>query len=221
MDQILPKIFYWLKKPRTVIILGDKRASAAEAVFFVLSKHGKAKKIGSAWPFFVARDETIIAEKDITVDRDFKEAIFLAGNSSLLVIVLTSFGSLDGKDRLDDLKSFLAKIDNQGKIVHKEIYIVYNADQPDLKKMLGPITAGNKASFGFSPEADFRASDVHVAKALNFKANVKGNIIPVWLNRATTEEQVFSALAALTVGRVFGLNLIQTTQAIKDFCPAS
>jgi UDP-N-acetylmuramyl pentapeptide synthase len=86
--------------------------------------------------------------------------------------------------------------------------------------MVGPIAAGNKTSFGFSPDADFRASDVHVAKALNFKANVKGNIIPVWLNRATTEEQVFSALAAMTVGRIFGLNLIQTTQAIKDFCPA-
>jgi UDP-N-acetylmuramyl pentapeptide synthase len=215
MDRIFPKIFYQLKKPKTVIVIGDERTTAAEAVFLVLSKHGKTKKIGTSWPLIVSRDETVIAEKNITADQDFKEAAFLANHSSLPVVVITRLNAGgDGNGQQEALKKFLGSLSNREKPVPK---IVYNADQPDLKKAFVQTAAENKTGFGFSPEAEFRASDMRIAKELNFKVNVGGNIIPVWLSRAFGEEQVLSVLAAMAVGRIFGLNLIQTTQAAKEY----
>ncbi|HOX30272.1 MAG TPA: hypothetical protein P5080_04235 [Candidatus Paceibacterota bacterium] len=212
MDRIFPKIFYQLKKPKTVIVIGDERATAAEAVFLVLSKHGKAKKIQKPWPLIVASQETVIVEKDISAKEDFKEAVFLAKHSSLPVIVITR--SNDGSCPPDILNNFLESLFSQKNLVPK---IIYNSDQADLKKALGQIPAENKSGYGFLPEAEFRASDVRIAKELNFKVNVKGNTIPVWLGRAFGEEQVLSALAGMAAGRVFGLNLIETTQALKDY----
>lgn len=212
MDRIFPKIFYQLKKPKTVIVIGDERATAAEAVFLVISKHGKAKKIKKSWPLVLAGQETVIFEKDLSAKDDFKEAVFLASHSSLPVIVITR--SNDGSCFPDILTKFLESLSGQ-KISFPKI--VYNSDQADYKKALNQIPAENKSGYGFLPDAEFRASDVRIAKELNFKVNVKGNTIPVWLGRAFGEEQVLSALAGMAAGRIFGLNLIETTQALKDY----
>ena len=71
-----------------------------------------------------------------------------------------------------------------------------------------------KLTFGFQDGADFQASDIKVNGGTNFKINHKGNIVPVWLRGVANQNQIYSALAAVAVGTVFGLNLVEISQAL-------
>lgn len=73
-----------------------------------------------------------------------------------------------------------------------------------------------KLTFGFQDGADFQASDIKVNGGTNFKINHKENIVPVWLGGVANQNQIYSALAAVAVGTIFGLNLVEISQALKS-----
>jgi UDP-N-acetylmuramyl pentapeptide synthase len=75
-------------------------------------------------------------------------------------------------------------------------------------------------TFGFQKMADLRASDLSIDQkesACNFKIDYEGNIIPIWLKNICSEQEVLSILAAISCGIQLGLNLVEISQALKDF----
>ncbi|MDQ1283675.1 MAG: hypothetical protein QG620_23 [Patescibacteria group bacterium] len=100
-----------------------------------------------------------------------------------------------------------------------------------LKKVKSlPKEKANFLTFGFSEEAEIRATDVLYnyssenetesageLKGLSFKLNYKGTSIPVRLNNVLARHNIYAALAAISVGIGFGLNLVEIGAALANF----
>lgn len=104
---------------------------------------------------------------------------------------------------------------------------VLNGDNPLAAKMKEQVK-GKAILFGFSEEADMRATDVSFTykeegkndgqiRGLSFKLNYKGTSLPVRLNNILAEHQIYSALAASAAGVWFGMNLVEIAAALENF----
>ena len=91
---------------------------------------------------------------------------------------------------------------------------ILNADNQWTPTM-APRCRGRLITFGVSPAADVRATDVTSGEFLRFKLNGRTEItIPI-----LGEFNVYNALAATAVARQLGLSDEQIREAFKDFAP--
>ena len=66
--------------------------------------------------------------------------------------------------------------------------------------------------------ADVTGSDFNInEESSNFKIDYQEKIIPIWLENLFDKEIVFAVLAATCCGVELGLNLVEISQALKDF----
>jgi len=127
---------------------------------------------------------------------------------------------------IDDIK----KVDLSGRN-----YLIFNFDREKAAELKGK-TGAQILTFGFQFGADIRATDViqngreassaskggEPLRGLNFKVNHKGSIVPFWLastpqiSPEATEGQIYAALAAISAGLIFNLNLVEISQALKE-----
>ncbi len=107
--------------------------------------------------------------------------------------------------------------------LQRDGFAVLNYDN-ELVLQCAQTTKAEVITYGFKQGADLRASDVKVIKdettgwpkGLNFKVIYKGNIIPVFLPGVIAQPLINSALAALAVGIILGVNLIEGVQALRE-----
>ena len=107
-----------------------------------------------------------------------------------------------------------------------------NIDNPQILKKVksSPKERISFFTFGFSEEAEIRATDVLYnyssengnegageLKGLSFKLNYKGTSIPVRLNNVLARHNIDAALAAISAGIAFGLNLVEIGAALANF----
>jgi UDP-N-acetylmuramoyl-tripeptide--D-alanyl-D-alanine ligase len=110
--------------------------------------------------------------------------------------------------------------------LQRDGFAVLNFDN-ELVMQNANTTKAEIVTYGFKDGADFRATDINIIISeetnwpigLNFKLNFKGNIVPVFLPDAIAEHVIPSALAALAVGHIFGVNLLDSIQALREFEP--
>jgi len=104
-------------------------------------------------------------------------------------------------------------------------WAVINIDNPFVAKLEDQLKC-NVVSFGFSQEAQMRATDIAFNYAnkeqtdlvgLSFKLNYKGTSIPVRLNNILAKHQIYSALAGAAIGINFGINLVEVGAALESF----
>ena len=107
----------------------------------------------------------------------------------------------------------------------KDGFAVLNYDS-ELVMESARLTKAEIITFGFTDGADLMASDVNIiydeqrwAKGLNFKLNYKGNIVPAFLPGAVAQHLIPSALVGLAVGLIFGINLVEGIEALKETAP--
>lgn len=101
-------------------------------------------------------------------------------------------------------------------------YAVLNYDN-DLVMENAGVTKAEVITYGFKEGADVRGSDVTVIKdeetgwpvGLNFKVTYKGSTVPVLLSGIMTESYISSALSALAVSQVFGVNLLEAAEYLR------
>lgn len=82
-------------------------------------------------------------------------------------------------------------------------------------------------TYGFKDGADFQATDIHVIDdeqtgwptGLNFKVSFRGNTVPVFLPGFIAEQFIPASLAGLTVGYIFGINLVDGALALRKIKP--
>ncbi len=73
-------------------------------------------------------------------------------------------------------------------------------------------------SYGFGEHADFMASNDKISFAGTvFKVNHDGASVPVHLKNAFGRQNIYSALAAMAVGKIFDMNVVEIAQAISIF----
>lgn len=108
----------------------------------------------------------------------------------------------------------------------KDDYAVLNFDN-EMVMQQASKTHAEITTYGFKEGADLRATDVNIIfepatgwpAGLNFKAIYKGSIVPVFLPGQIAEHLIPSALAGLSVGLIFGVNLVEGANALAKLPP--
>ena len=106
----------------------------------------------------------------------------------------------------------------------KDDWLVINYDDEQVKNFINYSKARN-ISFGFNQQADLVALEPKISQienqwGINFKLSYKGNIIPIFLAEVLGQPQIYSVLAGAAVGVIYELNLLEISQAIKNYQPA-
>lgn len=107
-----------------------------------------------------------------------------------------------------------------------EDFAVVNFDN-DLVMENTKLTKAEIITYGFKEGADLQATDINIItddtglrpKGLNFKVSYKGNSIPAYLPEVMAKHLIPSALAGLSVGLVFGINLVEGIESLKKSQP--
>jgi len=202
---LINKIKFLLKRPKIVIVTGEGRACAKKAIFQVLKQ------------YFKIDSEILIFDSDLTNSSYVETLRFFIKNSSLPVLVVTQVGDIPPeKDFFAGEKEKTLTIRKLAKTMPAQGFLVLNFDDETVREIKDETNL-KELTFGFQEGADFRATDLKLNTGTNFKINYKGNIVPVWLEKLFGKEQVYSALSAAAVGTVFDLNLVQISQALKNY----
>jgi len=197
---LINKIKFILKRPKVVIVTGEGRACAAEAIRKVLRQD---------------KNKILIIEAELP-PLDSNYLTRLIKNSSLPILVVTHIGDIPfDKDFFAGPREKTKEIIKLAKILPAQGFLILNFDDETAREIRTESRA-NSLTFGFQAEADFQASDTKLNTGTNFKINYKGNIVPIWLEKLFGKEQIYSALAAAGVGVIFDLNLVEISQALKN-----
>lgn len=195
----------FFRKPKIVVVTGAGAACAREAILQVI----KSK--------FRIGNDVLVMTSDLKDEKESDKLKSLAGKSPLFVFVVTHFGEIPSdKDSFAAEKEVAEEALNFAKILPNNAFMVLNFDDKTVRE-IRDITNLKTCTFGFEETADFRASDINSNGGTNFKINFKDNIVPVWLEGILGKEQIYSVLAAVCVGMLFDLNLVEISQSLKDY----
>jgi len=203
---LLDKIKFILKKPKVIIVTGEGRKTAKEAIFQVVKGHFK---IGG---------ELLIYETDL---QEFKDFEFLVKKSRLPVLVVTHVGEYHPEREFfaGELEQ-VSKITKLAEALPSHGYLILNFDDETVRDIKNKSQA-HPLTFGFGARADIQATDIVLtgvpALGTNFKINYEGKIVPVWLERLFGKEQIYAALTAAGAGEALDLNLVEISGALKFY----
>lgn len=190
----ISNLFFLLRKPKVIIVIGNGRQTTKEIIFQVLK------------PYFKIGKEILIFETDLKNSKDFKKTEFLIKKSSLPLLVVMS-----NREQIPEIQKLIRVLPARG-------YLVLNFDDETVKELKKESQAPS-LSFGFLERADLRASDIKFNNGevggTNFKINYQGNIVPVWLEKSIDKEKIYSILATIGTGVILDLNLVEISQALK------
>ena len=188
MSKIFNKLKFLLKRPRVIVITGNSRQTVKEAIFQLLK------------PYFKMEKGILILESE---EEKIKDLAFYLKNSKKAVVVITR-----GAKELTSLAKNLPVQTN----------LIFNFDfDNEIIREIKDMTGLNTLTFGFQEGADLRVTDINLNQETNFKINYQGNIVPVWLEGILGKEQIYDTLAAACVGTILDLNLVEISQALKNY----
>lgn len=231
MLPFLLKLIFWKSRPKIVIVTGRGSETAAEAIFQILHKNLRKniKKIKRISLTDLLTGDILILELDAQnlgkapVMQQLKLLIPLLSSTILVITHLGEFhpdyevfaGEENEAAKVTELARYLPSLD----------FAVLNYDDETVRDIKNK-TLAHSLTFGLGVRADFQASDILVSqkgsngktqKGVNFKINYRGNTIPVWLNGLFGREQVYASLVAASVSTIFALNLIEVSEALKEY----
>jgi len=206
MNNTFNKIKFLLTRPKVVMIIGNGKETAAQAISQVL-QHS----------FRVGKDILIYE----VASSNIKEAEFLLKNARSIILVATHAGEyyID-KEFFAAQKSDVIFIEKLVKILPAQANLIFNFDDETVRDVKNQ-TSVKSLAFGFGVRADIQATDVFLTQSpdfgTNFKINYEGNIVPVWLRNLFGKEHIYAALAAVAVGEILGLHLVEISNSLKSY----
>lgn len=202
--KFLSKLKFIFKRPKVIIVTGKGREYSKEAIFQVLK------------PYFKIGEEILIFETDFEKRGELE---WFIKNSSLPILVVTHIGEIPSdQDFFAGERKNSIEIRKLAKLIPAFGHLVLNFDDETVREMVDEAKL-KTVTFGFQETAHFRATDVKLNGGTNFKLNYKGNVVPIWLEKLFGKEQIYSALSAVAVGTIFDLNLVEISQALKNYHP--
>lgn len=203
-NDFFSKIKFTFKKQKVVVITGNARKNTFNAVSQVLPSHFK---IG---------EDVLIFE---TEDKKISDYEFFLKNSKEPVLIVTNIADIPSNtDFFAGERESIKNTREIVKVLPENVNLVLNFDD-ETSREVGDSTKLKILTFGLQNRASFKASDFKINGGTNFKINYKGNTVPVWLEKTFGKEQVYSVLAAGCVGAIFDLNLVEISEALKNYQP--
>jgi len=126
-----------------------------------------------------------------------------------------------GPAHLEFFKTIGGVVKEKGRLVEalgNDGYALLNWDD-ELVKGMSSRTRAHVFYYGTSPEADLWASDIRTdSSGVSFKAHWQGNVVPFRLN-IFGRHNIYAALAAILVGIIFDMTLVEISQRLLEFRP--
>ena len=211
----LAKIKFLWKRPKVIVVTGNGRALAAEAIFQVLKQNFKVRKISDGrLPQDLRKNEILIFESE---DKEIRKFDLFLRESHLSVLAITNIGDIPSYvDFFAGEKEKIKETFDLAKNLPAQNYLILNYDDETVRE-IDDWTRLQTFTFGLDKNSDFSASDIKLNFGTNFKVNYKGNVVPFWLEKLFGKEQIYAALSAAAVGTIFNLNLVEISQALKNY----
>ena len=195
MSEVLGKIKYLFRKKPVIAITGEGRTLTKEAISLLVK-------------------EALIFSLE---DSKIKKLEFFLKSSPTSVLVVTHVGDIPfDRDYFAGEREKLKNTVELAKSLPSRCYLVLNHDDETVRE-IDDITNLHTFTFGFSERADFFASNLKFNHGINFKINYKGNVVPFWLEGTFGKEQIYAVLAAAAVGTIFGKNLVEISQEMRNY----
>ena len=238
-------------RPRIVAITGSVgKTSAKEAIFSVLSRNYRIRKSEKNYNNEIGVPLTILGVESggssffgwlIVFLKWFGILIFPATYPEILILEMAADRPGDlaylaefahpeisviteiSASHLEYFKTLDSVLKEKATLVRaldEKGLAIINIDNPQLAKLKTSLKS-NVLTFGFSDEADAKATDVLLSgkemRGLSFKLSYKGTTMPMRLNNALAKEHVYAALAGISVGIGLGMNLVEIGTNLENF----
>lgn len=200
------KFLFFFKRPKVVIVVGQGNKLTKEAIFQVLKNYFKIGK------------EILIYETDLKDIKDFK---FLIKRSRLPILVVTRVGEYHPeREFFAGPIAEISEIKKLAEVLPTHSYLILNFDDETVRDLKSK-TKAHSLTFGFGVRADLRVTDIVLtpfpSSGTNFKINYQGKIVPVWLEKLFGKKHIYAALAVAVAGEVLDLNLVEISEALKNY----
>ena len=206
---VISNLIFSLKKPKIIFLSGAFQKETKEIISHIFKDK-----------FKIVQDVLIFKE-------DFKnkeEIEFLVKKSSQTIILVNNINEIifdDGRISgqglsQEETDKEIEKIKEIIKFLSYKSFLVLNFDD-DMVRRIKNEGAENILTFGFHEHADFQVTDIKMDEGTNFKINYRGNVMPFWLQKPCERSFIYTALAAVAIGTIFDLNLVEISQSIKDY----
>ena len=103
-----------------------------------------------------------------------------------------------------------------------ETKLVLNGDDPKVRSLKDTYNELKTTTFGLEKNNNFVASNYqisqlhHIPTGIRFKVNHDGKSIPIHINGALGRQHIFPSLAAMAVGTMQGINLLELGEALSN-----
>jgi len=143
------------------------------------------------------------------------------------VAVVTAIGELPTHiENFNNKKELIKEKTELLKYLKNEDMAILNIDDDTVFDMRNK-TKAKVISFGFSKDADFKIFEPEkredmfdgskIPLGISFKIEYKGVVIPVRLDGIYGRQSAYAAGIACLVGSIFGINLVEASEALKEF----
>jgi len=200
----------------------------------LIGEEAKGKDI-FGWLKVFNRGESLIMNRD----KNYPKILVLEMGADkpgdieyLLKIVKCKVGIITriGEAHLEAFKT-IDRIKKEKALIVKELektnWAVLNFDDERVKEIAKEVKV-NYISYGIKEKADLEASDVTIQKlnsqsgktgnyGISFKMHYKGAAVPVILEGIVSRSAVYACLAGAAAGIIYGLNLIEISDALKNY----
>ena len=201
--------------PRSIAVGGTSGKSTVTGMIgWILADAGLDPTImnGAVMKNFVADDAPFASARVGQGDVFVSEVDESDGSIALFtpeVAVLNNV-SLDHKS-LDELRLLFGNFASVAK------HVVWNTDDAESVALIEPLGLAGAVSFGFSPQADIRATDItDLPLGSRFTLHAQGETIPVTLI-VPGRHNIANALAAITAALALGVSVAQAVRGIEGF----
>lgn len=164
--------------------------------------------------------ELLILEMGIDREGDMDYLLSIV-SPDISILTNISHSHIEYLGSLEKIKKEKVKL-LQG--VKKDGVAIFNFDNKYLKDLKNDLKS-KSFSYGLEEGADFLAKDINLKFpenfsgredfGLSFKLEQGGSILPIFLPRAISPSQVYSALVSLLTASILGINPIEASNAFK------
>ena len=184
------KLISLFKKPCVILVVGKNRVPTVK----VISQFLTTRKF--AFDIF---------ESTLSEEKVLKKFSFLFLRYRLPILVVTR---LENKEESIQIRKLVKTLPDKG-------FLLLNFDD-DRARELRKSTLISFLTYGFYKKADLRATDLHInSEGVNFKVDYQGSIVPFWLKNISEKEELYNILAAVAVGIILNINLVEISQKLK------
>jgi len=202
--------------PRSVAVGGTSGKSTVTGMIgWILTDSGRDPTImnGAVMKNFVA-DDAPFASARVGQGGVFVSEVDESDGSIALftpeVAVLNNV-SLDHKS-LEELRQLFGDFARKAKVC------VWNADDAETAALVAPMALAGTISFGFSADANFRATDItDLPLGSRFTLHAMGEAYPVTLI-VPGRHNIANALAAIAASVALGVSVAQAVRSVESFC---